>query len=118
MTEQLQTNNGKIVALLSYITPFGWIIAFILHSSNKSSLGIFHLRQSGFLHIISIALSILNVFFVFIPRLGGIISFILGIAGIGLFILWIIGLIAAIQGEEKRVPFVGDTAQSVLSGLK
>jgi len=33
------------------------------------------------------------------------------ILGIGVFILWIIGLIGAIQGEEKKVPLLGDQFQ-------
>ena len=33
------------VALLSYITIIGFIIAIVLHSSKKTALGAFHLRQ-------------------------------------------------------------------------
>ena len=112
------TNNGKTVAIISYITWIGWIIAFVMHNSNKTSFGVFHLRQSGFLYLISIALPIIRSIFSGISGLSWIINLAVGIAGIALFVFWIIGLLAAINGEEKRVPFVGNMAQDLLSGLK
>jgi uncharacterized membrane protein len=33
-------------------------------------------------------------------------------------VLWIIGLVAAINGQEKPVPIIGNMAQSMLSGIK
>ena len=35
----------------------------------------------------------------------------------GLFVLWIIGLIGAINGEQKPIPLIGDRAQSMFSGI-
>ena len=39
--------DGKMIAIISYFTLVGWIVAFVLHqqSSPKSSLAAFHLRQ-------------------------------------------------------------------------
>lgn len=113
MTYQIG-NDGKTVAIISYITWIGWIIAYIMHSSNKTSLGAFHLRQSGFIYLASILFSI----FTFVDFGVGIIKLIVGLAQIGLFILWIIGLLGAINGEEKKVPVIGDMAQNILSGIK
>lgn len=107
------TNNGKTVAVVSYLTFIGWIIAFILHSNNRTSLGAFHLRQSGFLFLAGAIISILGRFL-----RGGLFNFVLGLLGIIIFILLIMGLIRAANGEEKPLPFVGDMAQSTLSGLK
>ena len=44
-----QSTSGtdlKVVALVSYLTIIGWIVALILNSNNKSDLGSFHVRQS------------------------------------------------------------------------
>lgn len=108
------TDNGKSVAIVSYITLIGWIIALIMHSSNKTRLGAYHLRQMLGLMILGVAISILRFPLFFIPFLG----WILGMAlSVGLLVLWIMGLIAAANGEEKPTPIVGDLFQKWFAGL-
>ena len=42
----------------------------------------------------------------------GIVILLIGwILGIGVLVLWVMGLIGAAQGEEKRVPLLGDQFQ-------
>ena len=96
-------DNAKLVAILSYITLIGWIIALILNQQNKTSLGSFHIRQTLLIMIAGIVLS-------WIPLVGWILSIIL-------FIFWIMGLIYAIKGEEKEVPLIGGLAQQWFKGL-
>ena len=111
------TDNGKTVALVSYITLIGWIVAFVMHSNQKTALGAFHLRQSLFLFLVGFVLYIANICFFFIPYLGWIVNVALSLCGIGVFILWVIGLVAAINGEQKPVPILGETAQRMFSGM-
>lgn len=120
MNQQLNSSsvNGKTVAVISYLTFIGWIIAFILHNNNRTSLGAFHLRQSGFLFIVGAVISFLSRLFVHGGLLGGLFGTIFGLLGIALFILLIIGLIRAANGEEKPLPFIGDMAQQLFAGLK
>ncbi len=100
---ETNSNNGKTVAILSYITIVGWIIALVMHNNDKSALGAFHLRQGIGLFLTSLILS-------FIPVLGWIVA-------LGVFILWILGLISAINGEMKPVPLLGDFYQKTFAGL-
>lgn len=95
--------NDKTVAILSYITIIGWIIAIIMNSSNKTSLGSFHLRQALIIYLAGIVVS-------WIPFIGWILSIVL-------FIFWIIGLVAAIQGKEKEVPIIGAWGQKWFKGI-
>jgi len=111
------TDNGKTIALVSYLTFVGWIVAYVMHSSQKTSLGAFHLRQSLFLFLAGFILYFANLCFFFIPYLGWIITIALSLAGIVIFILWVMGLVAAINGEQKPVPIVGETAQQLFKGL-
>lgn len=113
-----QSMDGKSIAIISYITIIGWIVAYVMHGNNKSQLGAFHIRQSLFLMICGFATAIAQMLFVFIPFLGWIISILLYFVLLGLFVLWIIGLIAAINGEEKPVPFLGAKAQELLKGIQ
>lgn len=101
------TMDGKSIAIISYLTIIGWIIAYVMHGNNKSQLGVFHLRQSLFLMLSGFAIAIAQWIFFLIPILGWIISILLYFVLLGLFVLWIIGLIAAINGEEKPVPILG-----------
>lgn len=102
------SDNGKTIAILSYITLVGFIIALIMHSSNKTSLGAYHLRQMLLLVIIGVAVG----FIAWIPIIGWLIWI---VTFIGLAILWVFGLIAAANGEEKPMPLLGDKAQEMFA---
>ena len=121
-TENINTNNstmdGKSIAIISYLTIIGWIIAYVMHGNNRSQLGAFHLRQSLFLMLSGFTIAIAQSIFFLIPILGWIISILLYFVLLGLFVLWIIGLIAAINGEEKEVPVLGKKAQELLKGIQ
>jgi uncharacterized membrane protein len=52
---------------------------------------------------------------IFIPFLGWAIAVLLWI---GLVVLWVLGLVAAINGEEKPMPVIGPIAQNIFSGIK
>lgn len=112
------TMDGKSIAIISYLTIIGWIIAYVMHSNNKSQLGAFHLRQSLFLMLTGFTTAIAQSLFFFIPLLGWLVSILLYLVLLGLFVLWIIGLIAAINGEGKKVPILGDKAQQLLKGIQ
>lgn len=107
--------KGKTIAILSYCTLLGWIIAIILHQSEKTRYGAFHLRQGLGL---------------FIFLIGGI----LAVTGIGivLWFLWvlvpvlqiallvgiILGIINAANGQAKKLPLIGDLSEKMLSGIQ
>jgi len=99
--ENQTIQEGKTMAIISYITWIGTLIAFVMNNDKHNSFAAFHIRQMVGLSLFSLGIS-------FMGRYAG---FAAGILGIGLFVLWIIGLIGAIKGEEKRVPFVGDLFQ-------
>lgn len=94
------TGEDKTVAIVAYITLIGFIIALIMHGSKKTQLGSFHLRQMLGIVLTGIASYIL----IFIPILGWIALPIVGILNL---IMWIMGLIAAANGEMKPAPILG-----------
>ncbi len=101
--------EDKTVAIISYLTLIGFIVAVVLHSSKKTVLGAYHLRQALGLLLILIGLSIVNV----IPILGQIV-FLLG--GIALLVFWVMALISAINGQMKPVPLIGEQFQKWFAG--
>lgn len=98
-----QQDLGRLVAIFSYITIVGWILALILNINNKTSLGSFHVRQALLLQIAWLVLS-------WIPLIGWVIAIVI-------FIFWIMGLVYAISGKEKEVPIIGPASQQWFKGL-
>ncbi len=94
---------------MSYLTLIGFIVAIVLHSSAKTRLGAFHLRQSLGLIVCSLAMFPVGFVLAFIPVLGALAGFALWI---GFIVFWVLGLIAAINGEQKPLPILGEKFQT------
>lgn len=110
MTNQHSGTDPKLVAIISYITFIGWLVALILNSSNRSSIGSFHIRQALGIYLLAFVSSIV----IRIPIIG----WIAGLAGfILVFLLWLIGLMAAVKGEETVVPVFGKQFQEWFRSL-
>lgn len=101
--ENLSDKEGKTAAIISYITIFGTIIAFIINQKERSSFASFHIRQALGIYLLFFVINLIDRF----GRIGWLNEILL----IGAFVLLITGLIAAIQGEEKKVPLLGDQFQ-------
>jgi len=102
------STEDKTVAILSYLTIIGFVIALVLHNGRKTRLGAFHLRQSLGLIIASIVLIPVGMILAFIPVLGWLADIALWL---GLLAFWLIGLLSAINGTEKPVPVLGEKFQ-------
>jgi len=95
--------EGKTIAIISYITIIGLIIAFIMNQNKKNSFASFHIRQATGIAILGVIISMLSNYL----NLG----FIGTILGLTVLALSIIGIISAVQGEEKKIPLLGDQFQ-------
>src|SRR4030095_16725954 len=62
--------EDRTVAILSYITLIGFIVAIVIHSSKKTELGAFHLRQVMGLIVCGVAFGLCAIVLAFIPILG------------------------------------------------
>lgn len=96
--------EDRTVAILSYLTIIGFIVALVLHSNKKTALGGYHLRQCLGMIVTAIALSIGGMVLMFIPIIGWLTVM---AAWIGFLVLWVMGLIAAASGQQKPVPVLG-----------
>ena len=105
--------EDRTVAILAYITIIGFIIAIILHSSKKTALGAFHLRQVLGLIVSGLVMWVACIILAFIPILGWLVII---LAWIGFFIMWLMGLIAAASGQQKPMPIMGARYQKWFGG--
>ena len=97
--------SKKTTDILAYITPIGLIIAFLAGDRENSK---FHINQALVLWLAGILVDIIENILDDIPVIGTIVSIAAAVCGIALFVFWIMGLVSACQGTEKKVPVVGE----------
>lgn len=92
--------EAKKIAIISYMTIIGMVIAFVMNNEKKLGFASYHIRQSIGLCVTGLALGVIGV----IPILGWIINI------IGFFVLlymWVLALMNALNEKEKPAPFLG-----------
>lgn len=89
--------DTKTTGWVAYLTWIGLIVAFCAGDKEGAK---FHLNQALVIMLAGLAGTIVA----FIPFVGPIVG---GLWSIFCFVCWILGLIAAINQEEKEVPLLG-----------
>jgi len=106
--------DGKLIAVVSYLTIIGFIISLVQHSSNKTSLGAYHLRQSlGFMILSLITTLVLGS----VSSDGEILALLLLAASFVLLWDGISGFINAINGKQEPCAWFGTYYEKVFSKL-
>ena len=101
--ENLTNKEGKTMAIISYITIIGTVIAFVMNNDKKNSFASFHIRQAIGVYLLFFLINLLTRY----GQMGWLDNILYFIA----LVFLIIGLLGAIQEEEKKVPFLGDQFQ-------
>jgi uncharacterized membrane protein len=101
--------SGKTIAIISYITWIGTLIAFLLNNQQRNLFASFHIRQA-------IGISVFSLINSFI-LLNYIDLWVVGAIGMVLFVFRIIGVIGAFQNEKRKIPFVADLFQDWFKGI-
>ena len=104
------SSEGKTIAVISYLTIIGTIVALVNNMDKKDPFGWFHIRQMIGLGLCSIGVWILSM----IPILG----LLMLPVGLGFIVLWVIGLLSAINGKATPVPIFGEHYQEWFAGMK
>jgi uncharacterized membrane protein len=110
------TGEDRTVAILTYVTIIGFIIAIVMHNGKKTALGAFHLRQGLGLFLTGIVIWIPCMIIGFIPVVNLSLVVVWPLIFIGLFVLWLMGLIAAVNGQQKPMPVLGEHYQKWFAG--
>lgn len=93
--------EGKTIAIIAYLTLIGLVVALVMNGDKKNPFASYHIRQSLGLMLTSLAVSIVSV----IPFVGWLIGV---LAFFVMLYMWIMGLMNAVNGREKPLPFLGD----------
>lgn len=105
-------DNPRTAAIIAYITIIGWLMAYYwLYPGHKSRMGILHIRQALFLHIFTFIINVIMYYLVTS-------LIVYGVVVVALFTLWAVGVMHAINGQEKLLPVIGPWSQKLFAGLK
>lgn len=101
--DQSTIDEGKTIAIISYVTLIGTLIAFLMNKDKNNAFAKFHIGQALRAWLTGIVVSIIATVLVMVTGIG-FISF-LSYAGL---VLAILGLINAMNGKTAKIPLVGN----------
>lgn len=93
--------DKKTTGWLAYCTFIGWIVAYCAGDKEGAK---FHLNQALVIWLGYLCVGVASVILAFIPVLGWLTTY---AAYIFLLVMFILGLISAINEEEKELPLIG-----------
>ncbi len=102
--------EGKQIGVIAYLTVIGLIAAFIMNMEKNSPFAKFHIRQMLGLFVTGLALGFVS----WIPFIGWFLAIVGFFAAI---YMWIMGLMSAVNGEMKPLPFLGDKYEEWFQNL-
>ena len=98
----------NLEAALAYL--LGWITGiFFLFVEKESKFVRFHAMQST---LFTGTLTVLSVIFGFIPIIGALINYLLGLVGL---VVWLFCMYKAYMGEKYMLPYFGEMTERYLS---
>lgn len=101
--DQNTIDEGKTIAIISYITLIGTLIAYLMNINKKNEFAKFHIGQALRAWLTGIVVTIIANILVGVTGM----DFLSYLSYTGL-VLAIIGLINAMNGEVKKIPIVGE----------
>ena len=97
--------SKKTTDIVAYITPIGLLLAFLIGDRENCK---FHINQALVIWLAGIIVDVAERILSRVPVVSTIAAIAAAVCGIALFVFWIMGLVSACQGTEKKVPMVGD----------
>lgn len=93
-------NNSRVLAVVSYITWIGWIIAFLMRDRTDAFVA-HHLNQALLINLLKIAGGLCMM----LPHIGEELSSVVGVAA---FVLIIMGIYRAANWRTDPLPVIGE----------
>lgn len=100
--------NNKVMGVLAYLS---WLVLIPLFAAKNSRFARFHTNQGIVLAIIEIIWWVIEVvlsaILIFVPFVGLIVIWLLGLVNILFLVLAIVGIVNAVTGKAKELPLIG-----------
>lgn len=98
---QSDAEANKVQAVLAYL---GFLVLIPLFAARDSKFARFHTNQGLILFLAQFALGIVQRLLLGIPMMGTILS----VVSLVLLVFAVMGIVSAVQGEEKPLPLIGE----------
>ena len=103
------SKDSKFWAFLAYLLGIiGFVLVILVRRRDKFAM--FHAKQSLVLFIACVVAWVAARIISFVPFLGKLIDVVIWIV---VFVLWLTGIINALKGREKQLPFIGRYAEKI-----
>ena len=96
--------QNKLMAVLAYLS---WLVLIPLFAAKESKFARFHCNQGIVLAIAEIAVWIVFGILRRLPLIGWLFAIIEALISLACFVLAVIGIVNAVNGKAKELPFVG-----------
>ena len=96
--------DKKTTDIVAYLTWVGLLVAFVMGDRTASR---FHLNQSLVIWLAGTLAGIVGSLLGWIPLIGLLAGLLVAAVELFCVVCWFIGIVAAIRGEEKPVPVLG-----------
>ena len=100
--DKSDAESNKPLAIVGYIIPILFFLPLVIESSKNSPFAKFHANQQLILLILWFAVQVVGMIIPFVGR-----SVILPLGWLFLLVCVIMGIIAAANGEMKKLPLIG-----------
>ena len=96
--------QNKVMALLAYLSI---LVLIPIFAAPRSKFARFHVNQGIVLAIAEVIASILAGILTSIPFIGWLFGIVFGLIDLAAFILAVLGILNAVNGKAKELPFIG-----------
>ncbi|KAA9325549.1 hypothetical protein F0P96_19655 [Hymenobacter busanensis] len=103
------------LAIMCYLSIFGWLLAYRMPKEQRSTLVNFHLRQMTLLHIVTLACLFSQV--AMLPVWGWSSLMMSGVCFGVIMLMRMFGVMAAMNSSQEPLPIIGRLAQRLLRDI-
>ena len=97
--------ENKTMAILAYLSI---LVVIPIVMARESKFAMFHVNQGIVLAVIEILAGVILRVLGWLPGIGFVVRIVISLIGIVCLILLIIGIMAALNGQAKKLPVVGN----------
>ena len=97
--------ENKTMAILAYLSV---LVIVPLVMARESKFAMFHANQGIVLAVIEVIASVLMGVLGWLPGIGFVVRIVISLIGLVCLVLLVMGLLAAVNGQAKKLPVVGN----------
>lgn len=108
----MNNSSSKVELVFAYFPPLlGGLVVYLIEQKDRFIM--FHAMQGLLLGLVAAVVEFALWILGFLPFLGWLTSMLSGVVSVALIVIMIICIVKACNGEEYRLPVIGDKAAEI-----